>query len=339
MPLPIYTVSDHARHDPGPSLPDQPGRVESILAALAESALETELREAPEASRAHLQAAHDPRYLDWLEGLCRDGGGLIGLDTAVSEGSFGVAKRAAGAAASAATRAMSDGEPSFCIVRPPGHHATRDRAMGFCLINNVAVGVHAARYAGAHRLAIVDFDVHHGNGTQESFYSDPSVLYVSLHQYPWYPGPSGALELTGGGPGEGTNLNLPLPAHCGDEVYRDCFERIVIPCVKEFVPDIILVSAGFDAHYSDPLSSMEVSVEGFSFMTGAISSLAGDVCEGRVVLCLEGGYHLPSVAESAVGAARALLGESASVPGTPDGRQRSVVDDLVAFHSLRWKVA
>ena len=213
--------------------------------------------------------------------------------------------------------------------------------MGFCLINNVAVAAYAARDAGAQRVAVVDFDVHHGNGTQEIFYSDPSVLYLSVHQYPWYPGPSGALELTGAGPGEGVNMNLPLPVGCGDGVYRECFERIVLPCVREFTPDIILVSAGFDAHSNDPFSSMEVSTEGFSAITEGIVSVAEDVCEGRVVLCLEGGYHLQALADSAVRSASALLGEQAasSVPDAAAGRQRRVVDDLAAFHAQTWKVA
>ncbi|MBW3588048.1 MAG: histone deacetylase [Actinobacteria bacterium] len=340
MALHIYTVSDHAAHDPGPSFVERPARVESVMDALGEAAIDIEIHEATGASLAHLEAVHDAAHLQWLEGLDRSGGALIGLDTVVSEGSFDVATRAAGAVSVAAERAMSNRERSFCVVRPPGHHATRDKAMGFCLINNVAVAAYAARDAGAQRVAVVDFDVHHGNGTQEIFYSDPSVLYLSVHQYPWYPGPSGVLELTGAGPGEGANINLPLPGGCQDGVYRECFERIVMPCVREFTPDIILVSAGFDAHSKDPLSSMEVSAEGFSAMTEGIVSVAEEVCEGRVVLCLEGGYHLASLAESAVGSARALLGEQAasSVPG-PVGRQRRVVDDLVAFHSRTWKVA
>jgi len=310
------------------------------MVALGEAAIDIEIHEGTRASVAHLEAVHDAAHLQWLKGLCLGGGGLIGLDTVVGEGSFDVATRAAGAVSVAAQRAMSNRERSFCVVRPPGHHATRNKAMGFCLINNVAVAAYAARDAGAQRVAVVDFDVHHGNGTQEIFYSDPSVLYLSVHQYPWYPGPSGALELTGAGPGEGANVNLPLPSGSTDGVYRECFERIVLPCVREFTPDIILVSAGFDAHSEDPLSSMEVSTEGFSAMTEGIVSVAEDVCEGRVVLCLEGGYHLQSLAESAVRSARALLGgQAASSEPQPVGRQRRVVDDLVAFHAQTWKVA
>ena len=339
--LHIYIVSDHAAHDPGSSFVERPARVESVMAALEEAAIDIEIHEATRASVARLEAVHDAAYLEWLEELCRDGGALIGLDTVVSEGSFDVATRAAGAVSAAAERAMSNRERSFCVVRPPGHHATRNKAMGFCLINNVAVAAYSARDAGAQKVAVVDFDVHHGNGTQEIFYSDPSVLYLSVHQYPWYPGPTGALELTGAGPGEGANMNLPLPSGCGDGVYRECFERIVLPCVREFTPDIILVSAGFDAHSKDPLSSMEVSAEGFSAITEGIVSIAEDVCEGRVALCLEGGYHLPSLAESAVSSARALFGEQgpSRVPDALSERQRRVVDDLVAFHAQTWRVA
>jgi acetoin utilization deacetylase AcuC-like enzyme len=218
-------------------------------------------------------------------------------DTATGAESVGAALLAAGAAVDLAEHILGDGHPrAFALVRPPGHHAERNRAMGFCLFNNIAVAAAHARASGASRVAIVDYDVHHGNGTQHMFEDDPSVLYVSTHQFPHYPGTGGADE-KGVGPGLGFTVNVPLKAGGGDAVYQRAFDDVVLPAVRNFAPDVLLVSAGFDAHERDPLANMRVTTTGFREMTAALRDVAEDCCEGRIGLITEGGYDLQALGE------------------------------------------
>ena len=220
-------------------------------------------------------------------------------DTPISSNSFLAAQLAVEGVLNAADKVMS-GELSsvFCALRPPGHHAESNRVMGFCLFNNVAV---CARYLqqqyGLKKIAIIDWDVHHGNGTQQIFYEDPTVLYFSVHQFPLYPG-TGSEREVGSGAGEGYTLNCPLPPGRGDDYYVGVFEKVLAPALKSFSPDFILISAGFDAHKEDPLANMQVTDAGFGELTRIVKNCAEHLCQGRMVSCLEGGYNLGALARS-----------------------------------------
>ncbi len=243
---------------------------------------------------------HPSGYLKWLEESC--GGGLSvldGEDTVVCSESFQVALQAAGGVIRAVEQVFT-GEigNAFCAIRPPGHHAELEEAMGFCLFNNAAVAARTAQEQfGAEKILILDWDVHHGNGTQHLFEEDPTVHFISLHEFPLYPG-TGAKDETGKGDGLGTTTNFPLKARGGDELYMDIFENVLPDIVMGFKPDFIILSAGFDAHVRDPLASMKVSKEGFARMTDVMTGLAAETCRGKLVSILEGGYDLQGLSES-----------------------------------------
>jgi acetoin utilization deacetylase AcuC-like enzyme len=265
---------------------------------------------APLVDRKWLETVHTPRHVDRLAQVAPEQGHVyLDADTPMAPGSYRAALQAVGGTL-AAIDAVMDGRVAnaFCAVRPPGHHAEPSRAMGFCLFNNVAVG---ARYIqqryGLARVLIVDWDVHHGNGTQAAFYNDPTVLYVSLHQYPWYPG-TGSVEEVGAGPGEGYTLNLPMAAGRGDDEYLAAFDLRIRPVVRDFAPDFVLISAGFDAHRDDPLAMMAVTEFGYRTMTAFVKAWAADTARGRVVSCLEGGYNLSALADSVEIHVRTLAG-------------------------------
>jgi acetoin utilization deacetylase AcuC-like enzyme len=245
------------------------------------------------ATRAELARVHTFQYLDQIAGTA---GQRVRLDpdTYTSPESHDVALHAAGAAVAAVEHALATGTPAIAFVRPPGHHAEQDRAMGFCLFNNVAVAAASARAAGLERVAILDYDVHHGNGTQWMFYDDPGVLYVSLHQYPFYPG-TGAVTDIGRGDGVGFTLNVPLEAGASDADYDRAMRELVGPVVTAFAPELILLSAGYDAHASDPLGGMRVSTGGFAAMTAHVQQLAAGCCQGRLAAVTEGGYDLAAL--------------------------------------------
>jgi acetoin utilization deacetylase AcuC-like enzyme len=251
--------------------------------------------ESRRATREELGLVHEPAMIDALEGACADGRfATVGPEARVGPDSWEPGLLAAGNVL-AVTDAVLDGEAAngFAIVRPPGHHATASEPMGFCLLNNVAIAArHAQRRGGVGRVAIVDWDVHHGNGTETIFWSDPSVLFVSLHQDDLYPVGRGRASDRGAGAGEGATVNVPLPAGSGDEGYAYAFERVVEPAILDFEPDLLFVSAGQDPAASDPLGRMSVTAEGFRELTGRALAVAAEVCGGRLVVALEGGYSL-----------------------------------------------
>lgn len=262
------------------------------------------------ATRAELMRCHHPRHIERVEEISRQGGGLLDADTYTNSFSYEAAIHAAGGVIDL-THAVLDGILSngFALVRPPGHHATPVQAMGFCLFNTVAMAAQAARFdRGVERVAIVDFDVHHGNGTQDILIADPRVIFVSSHQYPFYPG-TGALDEIGPGEAKGTTVNIPLHQGVGDEGFKRLYSEVVFPILRRFQPQLILVSAGFDAHWDDPLANVGLSLTGYRWLAQSLIDLAAELCQRRIVFTLEGGYNLEVLACGVGNTFRALLND------------------------------
>jgi acetoin utilization deacetylase AcuC-like enzyme len=308
-----------AGHDTGQGHPERQARVEAVLQQLRSGGLWTELdvRESEPFPVADLELVHDAEMWERTRRIVDSGGGVLdGGDTVTSPGSWRAALGAAGCARLAVDAVVSsEWSSAFALCRPPGHHAERDRAMGFCLLNNVALAArHLQRAHGLRRVAIVDWDVHHGNGTQHIFEADASVHYTSLHQWPHYPG-TGSAEERGIGVGVGTTCNIPMPAGSGDREWLAAIDDIVLPELHEFGPEFLLVSAGFDAHERDPLSATRLTNAGYRAMTDRLVALAHALCGGRIVSVLEGGYDLVGLAGAVDTHLRGLIAGSRGTAG------------------------
>lgn len=303
----IFTKHTMAGH------PENGARLRSIMDYLAGHNLLGRLARvaARPATREELTRCHHPRHLQLVEETSRNGGGMLDPDTYTNTFSYEAATLAAGGLVELTAAVLAGRlDNGFALVRPPGHHATPTRAMGFCLLGTVAIAARAARFDyGLERAAIVDFDVHHGNGTQAILNEDPTVLFVSSHRYPFYPG-TGARDEIGQGQARGTKVNVPLPAGVGDEGFKQAYEEVVFPVLRRFRPELILVSAGFDAHWNDPLADLGLSLSGYHWLCQALISLAAEICRGRIVFALEGGYNLDVLSPGVGNTFRALLGES-----------------------------
>jgi acetoin utilization deacetylase AcuC-like enzyme len=294
----ILTDRRFLEHDAGPSHPESPARLKAILGDLERAPPTGVVIEVPRPATAEeIDAVHSQTHRQMLQGLAGTRARLD-PDTATSERSWEAAVLAAGASVGAVEAVWTGRmQNAFALVRPPGHHAERAHAMGFCLLNNAAIAAEAALRLGARRVLVLDWDVHHGNGTQNIFAARPDVLYMSAHQYPFYPG-SGAPTEVGVGAGKGFTVNCALPGGQNDADYGAVFHDLFLPAARAFAPDLVLVSAGFDAHERDPLADMLVSERGFAAMGSAIAALARETCGGKLVLLLEGGYDLPALTTS-----------------------------------------
>ncbi len=316
----LITSPVYLQHDE-PSHPENAGRLRAIDRALDESGLRARLQTlAPRpAALDEITTVHAPEYVAALQRAMRQAPGYIDMaPTYIVPESFDVAMLAAGGALRAVEAVLGDealprgnstGTAAFALIRPPGHHAVPEAAMGFCLFNNIAIAArHAQKKFSLQRVMIVDFDVHHGNGTQDAFYDDPSVLFLSTHQQGIYPG-TGALEETGAGAGKGFNINVPLPAGAGDLAFQRLAAEIIAPAAERFAPQLLLISAGFDAHWADPLASLQLSHTGYGALMRALIAIAQKHCGGKIVLTLEGGYDVGALAGGVLTVLRVLLGD------------------------------
>jgi acetoin utilization deacetylase AcuC-like enzyme len=302
----LFTHPDCLAHDPGEYHPESPDRLRAVLAALsAEEFAVVERREAPRASLDAIALVHDRGYAEaLLDAVPESGHAALDPDTILSPRSGEAALRAAGAVCAAVDAVLAgEARNAFCAVRPPGHHAEPDHAMGFCLFNSVAIGArHALGQDGIERVAVIDFDVHHGNGTQAMFESDANLFYGSTHQSPLYPGTGASSET-----GVGNIVNAPLRPNSGSAEFRYAFSNIILPALADFRPDFLIISAGFDAHRRDPLAQLNLTEEDYDWVTRQLAGLAERLCGGRIVSSLEGGYDLQALGASAAAHMRALM--------------------------------
>lgn len=336
---------DYLRHDTGYH-PENAARLISIMQGMEARNLtkKTERVLPVRASREQLEYVHTAAYVQQVEALSKSGGGMLDPDTPVCNVSYEIALLAAGGLIKAVDAVMDESNPLkhvFALVRPPGHHANATRGRGFCIFNNVAIAAeYLKREYGAKRILIADWDVHHGNGTQEIFFEDPSVLYFSTHQYPHYPG-TGWVDEVGKGDGAGFTVNVPLPIGTDDAGYVYALTGILVPIAREFRPEFVLVSSGFDAHITDPLASMSVTSRGFGLFTDVIMAIAEELCNGRIVLTLEGGYNLDAIAESVLAVFNSLIAGNGDLRGRvigPNERVMTRIAEIKRVQKVYWNL-
>jgi acetoin utilization deacetylase AcuC-like enzyme len=333
-------VSDEFRkHDTGRGHPESSERMEAVARAIASPALAAKLEVvAPKpADKEHILLVHRERLYDEVMSTRGKERTYLDSDTVASEATADVAHLAVGSVLTGIDRVMEGKvENAFAFPRPPGHHAKPDKAMGFCFFNNVAVGaMYALTRYKVRRILVIDFDVHHGNGTQKAFYTSPEVLYLSTHQSPFYPG-TGGIHETGRDEGEGFTLNVPMPAGMGDGEYLRIFREVLVPVGLEYRPDLIVVSAGFDAHRADPLAGMALSSGGYAGIAAEILRLAREACGGKVVFALEGGYNLLALEESIRAVLEVATGARAVETIAPGDGADPLLKELRAVHGQYW---
>ncbi|MGC9444439.1 MAG: histone deacetylase family protein [Candidatus Methanospirareceae archaeon] len=339
--------ADYLRHDTG-FHPEGADRLLSVMRKLEQQELITQLEHIiPE--RAPVEAithVHTAEYVQKVADLSALGGGMLDPDTPVCAATYEIARLAAGGLIGAADSVMAEDnalKQVFALVRPPGHHANASRGRGFCIFNNIAIAAEYLKRAyHLKRMLIVDWDVHHGNGTQEIFFEDPAVLYLSTHQYPHYPG-TGWITEVGAGEGAGFTVNIPLPIGSGDADYRFALSSILVPIAREFQPECVLVSAGFDAHSTDPLASMNVSTAGFGSFADLVLKIANEQCGGRVILTLEGGYNHDALGDSVLAVFHSLLAGTGALPKSdddirPSAKVQQRVADVKAVQRAYWRM-
>ncbi len=343
----LYYHPIFLEHDNGFGHPERPERLTTTLETLEEGGLLAKLdRREPAATTEEVVAlVHPQAHIDRVRVLAEKGGGHLDMDTPVSARSYEAALFSAGAAVDAVSAVIKgDTDNAFCLNRPPGHHATINRGMGFCIFNNIAIG---ARYAqknlGIERVLIVDWDAHHGNGVEDIFFEDDSVLYASMHQYPHYPG-SGASSEVGAGRGKGFTINFPFPAFTGESAYLQALSEVVLPVARSFKPQLVMIAAGYDAHHADLLCSMQLTTESYAKMTEMLMDLADEFADGRLVATLEGGYNLSAIAASAfntistMSESGLLMQESGAPEERPSSRTQEVIQSTRTALAPYWKL-
>lgn len=301
--LEIIYHPDYLQHETG-GHPENKERLQAMMTFLEQRGYLSQVGvvEPRPATPAEISYAHEENFIREMERFARQGGGMWDPDTVVSPASYDVALLAAGGVITAVDRVLEGRtRVAWAMVRPPGHHAEPGRAMGFCLFNNIAIAArHAQKQWNVQKILIVDWDVHHGNGTQAAFWNDPHILYFSTHQMPLYPG-TGRVEEVGGPAARGLTVNIPLPPGTGDAGHVYAWEKVLLPLARAFQPELIMVSAGYDAYFADPLAGMQVTLAGFRRLARLVSDIAREYCGGRIVLTLEGGYHLQGLAVTIAG--------------------------------------
>jgi len=332
----IFLKHDQAGH------PENAKRLDSIISGLKEKRLleKVNILKSRTAEIDEIAVCHTKEYVEYAKEFCEMGGGYFDPDTYSNKNSFLAAATAVGSSIDL-TKAVIKGElkNGFALLRPPGHHALANRSMGFCLFGNIAIAANVAlTQPGIGRVSIVDFDVHHGNGTQALVGDDPNIIFISTHQYPFYPG-TGSIREIGQGDSEGTIVNIPLQAGVGDNGFKMIYDKVVIPSLEKFKPDLILISAGYDAHWDDPLANLNLSLTGYNWISRELIKSAERICAGKIIFFLEGGYNLEVLSNGVANTIRGLLGielfdDPLGKPNEEEPNIERVLNELIKIHSL-----